>query len=139
MELLIELGFSKQDVLLILLCPVFSMLGGLVHLVQLDTNFSKLPTSGGLHKPGAVMGRFKWSVSRFVISLVIGLVFALYFVGSVNDGPSAIAKLLAFSILLGYVAPRVWSSQDNIISPAIEEKLQNLVDQHLTSGSKGRS
>lgn len=139
MELLIELGFSKQDAFIIFLCPVFSVLGGVVHLMQLDTDFNKLPSGGGLHKPGAIIGRLKWSVSRFSISFVIGLVFALYFVGSVNDGPSAIAKLLAFSIMLGYVAPRVWSSQDNIIAPAIEDKLRNLVDEHLTKRSKGPS
>lgn len=77
MESLIELGFTKQDLLLIVLCPLFAVLGGFVHFILLDTNFEKIPKSGGIHKSPAVIGRMHWMMGRFVISFALGLIFAL--------------------------------------------------------------
>jgi len=138
MELFSQLGFSAQDVILLKLCPLFSVLGGLVHFVLLDVNFERLPSGGGWHTRSAVMGRIKWTLGRVFISAVLGIIFALYFVGALTEGPTTVARILAFAVVVGYMAPKLWSTQEKLLLSAMEKRVGELVDQHLTSKSSGQ-
>ncbi len=137
MESLIELGFSKYDILLIQICPLSAVIGGLARFVVLDTNFGRLPARGGFYPVMTVFGRLKWVLAHVFVSAVLGLVFAFYFVGSVTEAPSTIAKLAAFSVLLGYAAPRLWESQEKIVMNVVERKLKELLEAPTTDMTHG--
>lgn len=127
MQLWADLGFSKFDFLLLVLCPLGAILGGLARFIMLDTNFERLPGGGRWHPTMTAVARFKWVTSHVFISAVLGLVFALYFVGSIKEAPSSVTKLAAFAVLLGYAAPRLWASQEKMVMQVVERKLEQLL------------
>jgi hypothetical protein len=124
MDFLYDIGFSKQDIMLIILCPLSSMIGGLVHFLVLETDFSKMPGRAFLGQKEDVLGRVKWIIGRLIISSVLGLVIGLYFVGALVEGPTIVARIIAFSIFVGYAAHKVWVSSDKVIAKIIEDKIK---------------
>ncbi|GAB4562846.1 MAG: hypothetical protein Tsb0017_21520 [Geothermobacteraceae bacterium] len=41
-----KLGFSELDQLLMIICPIFSLIGSFVHILMLDLDFSSSPEVG---------------------------------------------------------------------------------------------
>ncbi len=105
------MGLTILDVTLIGFCPWASALGLAVaeEMKKIDTN--KQNHSGK---------------NPLLISLALGLVVALYFVGSIKSEMSSVAKILALCILLGYQSPNFWSSQEKVLKKMIDEKMEEI-------------
>jgi hypothetical protein len=126
-----ELGFSKQDMLLLIITPIFSALGSLVNILSLDLDLkTPVETQGNIKfikGVGNNITYIEWAIRRIIIGAVAGLILALYFVGALTEKPTTIARILAFSILLGYAAPNFWSTQEKIMIAAMESKLKQII------------
>lgn len=120
LELISTLGFSKIDAILLLLCPILGCVGSMVNVLMVDVDFSKAPkykdyanlsaTDEKIEKE-VIQVRGAWYMSRLFIGGVSGLVLALYFAGSIKPEATAMGRLLALSVVAGYVAPAFWKSQ----------------------------
>lgn len=138
LEILTEIGFKSQDISLLALCPLFSVIGGFVHMLMLRADFSRIPNSSVGHVSLlSVIERIGWSVSRLLLSAAIGLVFGLYLVGALTESPNTVARILAFSIILGYAAPRLWASQEKIVNEVVDERLRKILKESDLFESKG--
>jgi hypothetical protein len=56
-----------------------------------------------------------------------GLLVALYFLGAINQDLTSTARVIGLSILLGYQAPNIWSTQERIIYRVIDRKINSLL------------
>ena len=130
MDMFQSLGFSEQDLMLLKLCPLFAALGGFVHAYVLIGDYSKLPKNGRLAKPREALARVAWLTGRLLIAAVAGFVLALYMVGALTDSPTTTARILAFSVLVGYAAPRLWATQESLVNEVLEKKLRSLLEEH---------
>jgi hypothetical protein len=61
------------------------------------------------------------------VGLVLGLVIALYFVGSITESITSIARIFALCILLGYQAPKLWQWQERVVEDAVKSKISGLI------------
>ena len=129
-EKLTELGLSTQDVLLLVLCPICAAIGSLVHWAILEINPMKRSAGGSLRTFLELGAHIKWIILRVFIGSVIGLVLALYFMGTINEGINSMARILAFAVLLGYSAPRFWKVQEELIVSTIEKKVREALQKH---------
>ncbi len=116
--MLSALGFSQADQLLFILCPLVAVLGSLVRLSLRALSWSEKrarPTKTSLEPNQArrQMNRTLVSVvATIFIAFVAGLVVALYFAGSIAPSREAVGKLLAFTLLIGFVAPTFFNAQE---------------------------
>lgn len=156
MEILTTLGFTKIDINMIFLCPFFSSVGGIIHILMLSCNLSKwpdceitdfhLPTDNKekLHKalsfsikylialPRVLINSPYWILARISLSALTGLIIALYFVGIFPQTAGGISRILILCISIGYMAPMLWVAKEkwivNVIeSKAFQERLLNLI------------
>ncbi len=122
-------GFSNHDIALLLFCPIFSVIGGITHAYVLWADYSTLPDKDSFvvanHKEASF--RIAWLFGRLLLSFIAGLVFSLSLVGSLTSTPATTARIFALSILVGYVAPKFWITQEAIISEIVESKLKKLL------------
>lgn len=127
----VGLGFSAQDLLLIKLCPIFAVIGGIVHIVLIRDDFSVFPDKPvGLASTGTAFNRLTWMFARLALSYIVGLVFALYLVGALTESPTTIARILAFSVLVGFAAPKLWKSQEKVLTELIEKHLERTLEEY---------
>lgn len=124
------LKLTHIDVWLIFLSPICSILGSLAHMCLIEINPNKMPGRGHTHVVCFIdaMGRFKWIVYRLFVGAVLGLLFAFYFVGAIAENATTLFKLLAFAILVGYSAPRLWFMQEKILMEQIDSKIRTAID-----------
>jgi len=105
MEILTELGFSSIDINMLILCPFFSAIGGIIHVLILSCDLSKwpacaitdfkLPTDNKkkldealafvanriMALPRVLLHPPYWILAKVSLSALTGLIIALYFVG----------------------------------------------------------
>jgi Na+/H+-dicarboxylate symporter len=55
---------------------------------------------------------------------------ALYFVGALSEGPTTIARVLAFAILFGFAAPKLWISQEKLVANLVEKRMRALIEEY---------
>lgn len=148
-------GLTTLDLVLLALCPVFAALGTTVS-ASIKRVSQKVEFEEATELPVSVQGKDEASLSEeeklklynerhrkahrefefyknraegrrlAYIGFVLGLVIALYFVGSIKQDITAVARILALCILLGYQAPTLWSLQESVIKNAVEKKLREL-------------
>jgi len=120
------LKLTQIDMWLIILSPICAVIGSVTHMCLIEMNPHKMPGRGQtiLLNRIDVLGRLKWVISRLVIGGVLGLLFAFYFVGAINENSTSLFKLLAFAILVGYSAPRLWFMQEKILLDQIDSKIR---------------
>ena len=145
-------GLSVLDVTLLCLCPVFAALGTVVsgtikklgekidfeEATTLPANrlyedltdltiAEKLRTYNEERKE--LFEHFKRREKRLTafrlafIGFALGVVIALYFVGSITQSITSVARVFALCVLLGYQAPNLWAVQEKVIGKVVEEKL----------------
>lgn len=119
-----KLGFTSQDYLLVVLCPIFAALGSLVHAMLLEINPNKIPSGGALRSGNHAMAVLKWHISRLFIGAALGLILGLYFVGSLIESPNAVSRVLALAVLMGFSAPKLWLMQEKHILEQVEKKIE---------------
>jgi hypothetical protein len=101
------LGLNMYDVVLLLFSPGAAALG--------------LAVSNEVKKNDDTHISF-----RPLVGLALGLVIALYFIGTIQDDISSVSRILALSILLGYQAPMIWQSQEKTISKLVDKKIKEI-------------
>ncbi|MGR0482477.1 MAG: hypothetical protein ACTFAL_14040 [Candidatus Electronema sp. V4] len=126
------LGFSQQEILLLFLCPVFAVIGGMIHFYVLWGDYSKLPEEVYFNNMKEILGRVAWLIGRLLLAGTAGLVFSLYLVGALTPAPATTARILACSILIGYAAPRFWVTQEKVIAKVIETNIRKIVEEYLS-------
>lgn len=123
LNFLSPLGFSDIDTLMIIICPVLGLLGGLVHALMVDMAYSKSPKYrdySDLSTPNeeivkeVVQHRGVWIVSRILIGGATGLVLAFYFAGAITPEATSVGRIFAMSVVAGYLAPSFWKHQQDI-------------------------
>ncbi|MEH6444958.1 MAG: hypothetical protein V7784_13765 [Oceanospirillaceae bacterium] len=92
------------DISLIILCPVFTALGCIVaSLLKSQESATNVN----------IVQRFFYgiyaNISNLFIGLVLGLVIALFFIGSINNDISSLSRVLVLSVFLGFKAPLLWN------------------------------
>ncbi len=141
-EMLTSIGLKGHDLALLILCPAGAALGSYAHAILQMINPHQMPGVGGTVPLSFVdgMGRFAWTIFRISLGGILGLVVALYFIGSIQENISTVSKIVALSILLGYSAPKLWLSQERIILKQSEKFLDTQLDQHssLPAPQRGR-
>ena len=97
-------GFSELDWFMVQYCPLFSVLGSIVHILVIYLH---------LNSRSVIMPRLtvKWCVSRMIVGYVLGLVYALSLTGALVNSPTIVARLIGFSIITGFVAPKLWNDR----------------------------
>ena len=103
---------------------------------MLKSDYSKLPKKGRLASPIELVTNFSWLTGRLLLSAVAGLVLALYFVGALTDSATTVARILAFAILVGYAAPRLWVAQEQVVAAAIEDRMRAILKEHGIGGEE---
>lgn len=129
------IGFTQADQLLFMLCPLVAVLGSMVRLALRALGWSerRVRNSTVTSEPK----RFPRQISRTIVSIlatvfiafVAGLVVALYFAGSIAPSREAVGKLLAFTLLVGFMAPSFFTAQ--------EQKIARLLNDPRGSRSEG--
>jgi hypothetical protein len=137
---LLELGFSKQDIWMLLLCPLCSVFGSIINIFSIDMDLNE-PLNKGNCTKGFENNIFywEWFFRRIFIGMITGLIIALYFVGALTSSSTTIARILAFSILIGYASPKFWIAQEKILISLIESRLKILLNQSLDTSLKKES
>jgi hypothetical protein len=67
-------------------------------------------------------------VHRVFLGAVLGGMFALYFIGTLQDGLPTLAKLVSFSVIVGYAAPKLWMTQERLLIKKLQERLKEKTD-----------
>lgn len=121
------LGFTQVDQLLFMLCPLVAVLGSMVRLALRALGWSekRVRSATATLEPN----HFQRRLSRTIVSIlatlfvafVAGLVVALYFAGSIAPSREAVGKLLAFTLLVGYMAPSFFTAQEQKIARLLSD------------------
>lgn len=133
---LIEL--SNFDIILLTGCPIASVIGSYANTLILEMNLSEMPVT---KKNGKVLVHIrsflestfllKWLFARLLVGAILGLVLALYFVGIIKEDINSIARILAFAILIGYAAPKLWVSQDRALKKYVDKSLKKITNENI--------
>ena len=109
-EELIFIGLGVYDIILLVFCPFASALG-----MAVSSEMKKMHEETANKK-----------TPNLIVGLALGLVVSLYFIGSIQNSISAVSRLLAFCILLGYQAPNICFSQERVIKKVIDKRLKEI-------------
>ncbi|SIQ20672.1 hypothetical protein [Aquipseudomonas alcaligenes] len=105
------LGFTVFDVALLFACSIGAILGSLVQAILATIHHDGPPRSEKelrIAPPHIRKIRAAWLSMRLFIGAVLGFVFALYFVGMLNQSAATFCRIWALSFLVGYAAPKLW-------------------------------
>lgn len=117
-----SIGFSQVDLFLLILSPVCAGIGSTANGMLTEMNPSRLPRGGRIRGHVEVVVFIKWCVYRLFIGCALGLVVGLYFVGSLNESPTSLARALALAVIVGYAAPKLWQLQERQVLREAEVK-----------------
>jgi len=116
-------GYS-YTLLLILLCPIGAVVGSFAHAIVKTINLEEPPTHEDdiqLASKDLRAKRGMWLTLRMILGAILGLVLGLYFVGSIQETPATLAKIVALSIIAGYAAPKFWEAQEAIVDAKLRD------------------
>ncbi|WP_130472435.1 hypothetical protein [Candidatus Magnetaquicoccus inordinatus] len=138
LEILSVFEFTCVDVLLVLVCSVGGCVGSVANIISQEIGSSRIPGKGSTIILSSIdaIGRVKWIFLRLVQGLIIGLIIALYFVGSIHKGPASISKVIALSILIGYSAPAFWKKQEIIVNNKLLKEIQENLYQNINKNNE---
>ncbi len=133
-EILKEFNLTNLDRLLLIGSPICSIIGSLVHAFTSEMDITEFPKTKinrelkvGIRNHLEIGLILKWLIYRLFVGATIGFVFALYFIGITNNSLTSITRLLAFSVLIGFSAPKLWKSQEKILTKYIDLKLNEIL------------
>lgn len=126
------MGFELfgHDILLLFLSPIAGVFGALSFFLFVASTTLEKPRADEPLAAVSLWRRLLLNVGNFFghvgLGLMIGLLVALLFLGSLQPQVSAIGKVLALSMLLGYQAPNIWRLQERYVSKSFEQLLKDL-------------
>lgn len=122
------LGMTNFDLALLLLCPFGGVIGSFAFAIMdsIDpTNSPKDENNADIASKKLQEKRGIWLSLRCLLGAILGLVISLYFLGSIQQNISTVAKIVALSIIAGYAAPRIWVVQETLIEEKIKQLISN--------------
>lgn len=149
MEIWTGFILSETDIRMLVLCPFFSSIGGLIHLLILYNDFSCKPT---ITKSQAVSLSRSWRknlrdfyeysiekfrnclehldhpffiINKLLFSALSGFVVAIYFLGMYPSELNGIARIWLLCVLVGYGAHLLWKAEEQWVESVITSKLFN--------------
>lgn len=77
-------------------------------------------------------------IARFLIGALSGLMYAIFMVSAIKMEQGAIAKLIVVSVVVGYLAPDLWKTQEkrmlDRLSRGLEESVKLAFNKENKSG-----
>lgn len=113
-----------QEMLLPLACALGGVIGSLTQAAVATITLDGPPNKLGVMKiasPELQKIRGIWLFLRMFIGGVLGFVFGLYFIGTLNDETGTFARIWALSFGVGYAAPKIWAAQERALIKKIGE------------------
>lgn len=129
------MGFQlgSQDILLLLLAPIVGGIGALTYFLFAATRLAEHgdPVQGQPEtRLGArimqVLASAGSGLGHLGLGIMVGLLIAFLFLGSLKSEVSAVGKVLALTMLLGYQAPNFWRMQEVAVSRRLKKNLDQL-------------
>lgn len=114
----------NHEVLLPIACAIGGVFGSLTQAMVATIHADGPPNELGILKmapPELKKIRGAWLSMRLLIGGVLGFVFALYFIGALNNEVGTFARIWALSFGVGYAAPKIWAAQDKVLIEKIGE------------------
>jgi hypothetical protein len=126
-------SLNTIDVLLLLLCPLAADLGTLVSsaLKKRQKNINRI---NDLIWRAFLFG-LRDHIANIFAGIVLGLIIALFFVGTITPEITSLSRVLALTILLGFQAPNLWHSQELIIKKIVDKKINEILGEKLVTES----
>lgn len=127
MELLFAL-FTKEQFQLVMYCAIAAAIGGFIKSLVISYNFDD---------PHYLQERFvtdDWSAafanvfSRCLLGSFSGILYALLMVSAIKMEQGAVAKLIVFAVIIGYLAPDLWKTQEKKMLERLSRGIQESVD-----------
>lgn len=111
-------GIPWNELLLPFACAVGAIFGSIaqaiVATIQIDGPPNKLGTLE-IAPPELAKIRGAWMSMRIFVGAVLGFVFGLYFIGTLNNETGTFARIWALSFGVGYAAPKIWVAQEKAL------------------------
>lgn len=109
------IGLNLFDMALLVCCPFGAVIGSLAQAIMLTIHPQQIPNKEGERYLASIElqeARGNWLGLRLMLGAILGLVIGLYFIGSIHETATVLAKIMALSIIAGYAAPKVWLQQE---------------------------
>lgn len=114
---------SDMEVFLLTFCPIAGMVGGFVHMLLLDFDWTTVPKLEFIEKPknqrikltiAPLSSRLRggWYLARILLGLVAGMIVFLFVHGSLTETASAASKVLIIAFFAGLTAPSLFKELD---------------------------
>lgn len=126
--MLSSLGLSSYDIALLIFCPAGAVVGSFAQAIVQTIDLDGPPrdeSKMGWASENLQELRRAWLGLRMMLGGILGIVIGLYFVGAIQENVSTLAKIVALAILAGYAAPKVWVTQERIVSAKIERLVRS--------------
>ncbi|MDU9399846.1 hypothetical protein [Pseudomonas sp. zfem003] len=108
-------GIPWNELLLPFACAVGAIFGSIAQAIVATIQIDGPPNKLGILEiapPELAKIRGAWMSMRIFVGAVLGFVFGLYFVGSINETVGTFCKIWALSFVVGYAAPKIWAAQE---------------------------
>ncbi|PKF76725.1 hypothetical protein CW749_25980 [Vibrio sp. vnigr-6D03] len=119
-----KLGITFFDIALLILCPIGGVIGSFAYAIMDSIDPLNSPKDESKTKVASEALQEKrgiWLGLRCTLGLILGLVVSLYFIGSIQENISTVAKIVALSIVSGYAAPKIWAAQEIIVEAKMKK------------------
>ncbi len=126
MDLLIEL-FTLKEFQLLMYCALAAAIGGFLKSLVITYNFD------APHHRQEKIDAKDWSsalanvISRCLLGAFSGLMYALLMVSAIKMEQGAVAKLIVVAVIIGYLSPNLWKSQEKIMLDRITKEFESSI------------
>lgn len=138
MDLLTEI-FTKQQFQLLMCCAMAAAIGGFIKSLVISYNFDVphyLQEKFEAEDWGAALSNV---FSRCLLGAFSGLMYALLMVSAIKMEQGAVAKLIVVAVIIGYLAPDLWKTQEkkmlDRLSKGLEESVKSAFNKQNQSDS----
>lgn len=123
------MGFVLQgpDIVLLITAPFCGALGAIAFFLFMAATVSNRGAEDSARQmpwyvavPQGIIG----FIGHLGLGLVVGLLIAFVFLGSIQNEASAVGKVLALTILIGYQAPNFWRMQESMVKKTLEKQMK---------------
>lgn len=111
-------GIPLQEMALPFACAIGGVFGSMTQAIVMTIQMDGPPNKLGILKiasPELQKIRGLWLSLRMFVGGVLGFVFGLYFIGTLNDEIGTFARVWALSFVVGYAAPKIWAVQERVL------------------------
>lgn len=111
-------GIPWNELLLPFACAVGAIFGSIAQAIVATIQIDGPPNKLGILEiapPELAKIRGAWMSMRIFVGAVLGFVFGLYFIGTLNNETGTFARIWALSFGVGYAAPKIWVAQEKAL------------------------